>query len=67
MRFGMLLSEVKENMHRDVLYDGTVYQLQTCVLWLDELSCEFKYSVTLIDKNKNCVIYAPMEKVKVKL
>lgn len=61
----MKLSEVKFNMHKNVLYDGSVYYLQSCVMWLDEIKREFKYSLTLIDKNKNSVINAPIEKVKV--
>ena len=61
----MLLSEVKKNMHRDVLYDNSVYWLQSCILWLDENANEFKYSLVLIDKNHNSVINAPIEKVEV--
>ena len=48
----MKLSEVKKNMHKSVLYDGSIYWLQSCVMWLDELNHEFKYSLVLIDKNQ---------------
>lgn len=61
----MKLSEVKPNMHKSVLYDGSVYWLQSCVLWLDERACEFKYSLILVDKNKNSTIDVPIEKVEV--
>lgn len=61
----MKLSDVKPNMHKSVFYGGGEYYLKSCVLWLDEIKCEFKYSLILIDKNKNSVIYAPIEKVKV--
>lgn len=61
----MKLSEVKKNMHKSVLYDGSVYWFQSCVMWLDELNHEFKYSLILIDKNKNSTIDVPIEKVEV--
>ena len=61
----MKLSEVKPNMHKSVMYDGSVYWLQSCVLWLDDRHCEFKYSLILIDKNKNSTIDVPIEKVEV--
>ena len=56
----MTLKEVKPNMHKSV-----IYQLESCVLWLDEKNREFKYSLNLIDKNKNCVLTVPIEKVEV--
>lgn len=59
----MKLSEVKPNMHKNVLYDGGVYWLQSCVLWLDERDCTFKYSLILVDKNKNSTVDVPIEKV----
>lgn len=61
----MKLSEVKRNMHRNVIYDGSIYYFQSCVLWLDERDREFKYSLILIDKNKNSTIDVPMESVEV--
>lgn len=61
----MKLEEVKRNMHKSVMYDGSVYCLQSCVLWLDEKNHKFKYSVVLLDKNKNSTIDAPIEKVEV--
>ena len=60
----MKLSEVKPNMHKSVIYDGSVYWLQSCVMWLDERDCEFKYSLILVDKNKNSTIDVPIEKVE---
>ena len=61
----MKLSEVKKNMHKSVLYDGSVYWLKSCVMWLDELNHEFKYSLVLIDKNnKNSTVDVPIEKVE---
>lgn len=61
----MKLSEVKRNMHRNVIYDGSIYYFQSCVLWLDERDREFKYSLILTDKNKNSTIDVPMESVEV--
>ena len=61
----MKLSQVKKNMHKNVLYDNGVYLLRSCVLWLDEKNCEFKYSLNLLDKNKNTVLTVPIEKVEV--
>ena len=61
----MKLSVVKKNMHISVLYDGSIYWLQSCVMWLDELNHEFKYSLILIDKNRNSTIDVPIEKVEV--
>lgn len=61
----MTLKEVKPNMHKSVIYNSSVYRLESCVLWLDEKSREFKYSLNLIDKNKNCVLTVPIEKVEV--
>lgn len=61
----MKLEEVKRNMHKKVLYDGSVYELRSCVLWLDEKNREFKYSVVLLDKNKNSTVDVPIEKVEV--
>lgn len=60
----MKLSEVKKNMHRNVIFDGSVYWLQSCVMWLDEINREFKYSLVLIDKNKNSTIDVPIERVE---
>ena len=34
-------------------------------MWLDEKNCEFKYSLVLVDKNKNSTIDVPIEKVEV--
>ena len=61
----MNLSEVKPNMHKKVIFDGSVYLLSKCIMWLDEKDCEFKYSLVLIDKNNNSAINAPIEKVEV--
>lgn len=61
----MKVSDLKPNMHKSVIYDGSVYYFQSCVLWLDEVNREFKYSLILVDKNKNSVIHAPIEKVEV--
>lgn len=61
----VLLSEVKENMHKSVIFDGSVYEMRSCVLWLDEKANQFKYSLVLLDKNKNSVVDVPIEKVKV--
>lgn len=60
----MKLSEVKKNMHKSVLYDGSIYYLQSCVLWLDERDREFKYSLILVDKNKNSTADVPIEDVE---
>ena len=46
----MILSEVKPNMHKSVMYDNSVYYLKSCVLWLDERNKQFKYSLILVDK-----------------
>jgi hypothetical protein len=35
------------------------------VLWLNEIEREFKYSLLLVDKKRNCVYQAPIEKVEV--
>jgi hypothetical protein len=61
----MQLSEVKKNMHKSVLYDGSVYWLQSCVMWLDEKNNEFKYSLVLVDKSRNSTVDVPIEKVGV--
>jgi hypothetical protein len=61
----MKLEEVKRNMHKSVMYDGSVYRLQSCVMWLDEKSHKFKYSLILLDKNKNSTVDVPIEKVEV--
>ena len=61
----MLLSEVKPNMHKNVIYDDSIYYLHSCVMWLDEKANKFKYSLVLLDKNKNSTIDVPIEKVSV--
>lgn len=61
----MKLSEVKRSMHKNVIYDGSTYYLQSCVMWLDERNNEFKYSLILIDKNKNSTVDVPIENVEV--
>ena len=61
----MRIEDVKKNMHRNVRYDGGVYYLDSCVLWLNEIEREFKYSLWLVDKKRNCVYQAPIEKVEV--
>lgn len=61
----MKLSEVKRNMHKSVLYDGGIYFLSACKMWLDEKENEFKYALVLIDKNQNSTITVPMERVEV--
>lgn len=61
----MILSEVKPNMHKSVMYDNSVYYLKSCVLWLDERNKQFKYSLILVDKNKNSTVDVPIEKVEV--
>lgn len=61
----MKLSDVKPNMHKNVLYDGGLYFLSSCVLWLDEQNRSFKYSLVLLDKNQNSTIEVPIEKVEV--
>lgn len=61
----MKLSEVKSNMHKNVIFDGSIYYLKSCVMWLDEKNAEFKYSLILIDKNKNSSVDVPIEKVEV--
>ena len=61
----MKLEEIKKNMHHNVRYDGGVYYFDSCVLWLDEVEREFKYSLWLIDKQANCAYQVPIEKVEV--
>lgn len=61
----MKLEDVKPNMHKTVLFNGSKYYLQSCVLWLDEKDRKFKYSLNLIDKNKNSTVCVPIEKVEV--
>ena len=61
----MRLEDVKKNMHKSVLYDGSKYTLMSCVLWLDEKACKFKYSLVLLDKNQNSTVDVPIEKVEV--
>ena len=61
----MKLNDVKPNMHKNVLYDGGLYFLSSCVLWLDEQNRSFKYSLILLDKNQNSTIEVPIEKVEV--
>ena len=61
----MKLSEVKNNMHKPVIYNGAVYYFSSCVMWLDERNNEFKYSLILIDKNKNSTVQVRIEKVEV--
>ena len=61
----MKLEEIKKNMHRNVRYNGGVYYLDSCVLWLDEVEREFKYSLWLVDKQANCAYQVPIEKVEV--
>lgn len=61
----MNINDVKPNMHKNVIYDGSVYYFQSCVLRLDEINREFKYSLVLMDKNKNSTLTVPIEKVEV--
>ncbi len=61
----MELSDVKPNMHKNVMYNGDVYYFSKCTMWLDEKNREFKYSLVLVDKNKNSTIDVPIEKVEV--
>lgn len=61
----MMLSEVKKNMRKSVLFDNSVYWLRSCVMRLDEKDNGFKYSLILVDKNKNGTTDVPIEKVEV--
>ena len=61
----MNLSDVKRNMHKTVKFSGSEYFLWKCVMWLDEKNNEFKYSLILVDKNKNSTVDVPIEKVTV--
>ena len=61
----MELSEVKRNMHKTVLFDGSEYYFKSCVLWLDDKDGQFKYSLILVDKNKHSTVDVPIEKVSV--
>ena len=60
----MKLEDVKRNIHKTVLYNDSKYYLQSCVLWLDEKDRKFKYSLILIDKNKNSTVCVLIEKVE---
>lgn len=60
----MKLSQVKENMHKQVRYDGSTYKLTHCVMSFNGITKKFSYSVILLDKNKNSTVQAPLEKVE---
>lgn len=60
----MKLSEVKKNMHKSVMFDGSAYFLSACEMWLDEKENEFKYALVLIDKNQNSTVTVPIERVE---
>lgn len=60
----MELSEVKKYFWKPVEYEGSVYVLSECILWLDRKARQFRYSCRLIDRNENSTICVPLEKVR---
>lgn len=62
----MKLEDVKRNWFKPVLYDGTTYEILDCVMWLDRSDMKFKYSLTLLDRNGNSTVRAPIVTVELK-
>lgn len=62
----MDIKQVKVNLQKPVLYEGRVYTLPEYILWADisGKKIELRHSLTLLDKNGNRTIRAPLDKVE---
>ena len=62
----MDIKQVKANLQKPVLYEGRVYTMLEYILWADisGKKIELRHSLTLLDKNGNRTIRAPLDKVE---
>lgn len=60
----MTLGEVKRFLNKTVLYDGDLYVMRACVLFLDNIYGEFCYSAEIVSIKTNTVMRVPLEKIK---
>ena len=51
----MDIREAKKLLWQQVRFRGATYTLESCVLWRDRLTGEYKYSAELLDKNRTLV------------
>lgn len=51
----MDIREAKKLLWQQVRFRGATYTLESCVLWRDRLTGEYKYSAKLLDKNRTLV------------
>lgn len=61
----MEIKEIIPNLNKPVLYDGGRYTLITGEIKRSVYNGELSYSAVLMDKNKNCVIHAPLKDVQI--
>lgn len=59
----MTVKEVKKLLWQPVRFQGAVYTLESCILWRDRMTGEYKYSVELLDKNNRTVVRAALDEV----
>lgn len=59
----MTLGEVKRHMNKRVLYDGDLYTLRACRMFLDPIRLEFRYSAEIVSVKTNTVICVPLDKI----
>lgn len=61
----MEITEVKQNLNKNVLYEGKEYRFDECILCKQKNVC--KYSAVLFDlSHGNSTIRASLDKVEVK-
>jgi hypothetical protein len=60
----MTLGEVKRFLNKKITYDGDPYMFQGCLLFLDEVHGEYRYSAKITSIKTRCVMWVPLEKIK---
>lgn len=51
----MDIREAKKLLWQQVRFRGATYTLESCVLWRDRLTSEYKYSAELLDSSRTVV------------
>lgn len=58
----MDIREAKKLLWQQVRFRGATYTLESCVLWRDRLTSEYKYSAELLDSGRT-VVRAALDEV----
>lgn len=61
----MEVKEIIPNLNRYVLFEGSTYLLKGGIIRKDE-NGKIYYSAELLDKNERSILYAKLEKVKLR-